>query len=165
MLQNEDAQQQSVVRKQSRAEGTRNGLYEIMKAMRIMRDRTASTEAMFGTLQTWVKLLETHGINVSVHPSSLPSFMGGVRPSSPSNLYEAPHNTPHKAFKVTRNSMWLAIHYHRRSDSVPQDFHRYPTIVTLTFSWLQSQVASTVVIQMEAGPQAWKSLMKKMMVR
>lgn len=70
-MQNETAQAESAARKQLRAEGTREGLYLIMSAMRDVRARESVTDAMFGPLHACVALLQKYGITVSTSPSEL----------------------------------------------------------------------------------------------
>lgn len=65
MLQNETAQAESTARKLLRADGTREGLYAIMSAMRDVRARESVTDAMFGPLHGCVALLQKYGIMVS----------------------------------------------------------------------------------------------------
>jgi len=62
---NETAQAESAARKQLRAEGTREGLYLIMSAMRDVRARESVTDAMFGPLHACVALLQKYGITVT----------------------------------------------------------------------------------------------------
>ena len=65
LLQSETAQAESTARRLLRAEGTREGLYAIMSAMRDVRARESVTEAMFGPLHGCVALLQKYGIMVS----------------------------------------------------------------------------------------------------
>lgn len=63
-VQDDTSQAESAARKLLRAEGTREGLYNIMAAMRDVRAREKATNAMFEPLRACVTLLQKYGITV-----------------------------------------------------------------------------------------------------